>query len=113
LLAYEFSRQQVEQFGIRIRSEARLIDGRYAFSETQADHILELRLYQLTGLEREKIANEYGELILRIDDLTNILERADRVMNIIKEELQKSGKSTIHRALRRSCRRKVILISRT
>ncbi len=89
LLAYEFSRQQVEQFGIRIRSEARLIDGRYAFSETQADHILELRLYQLTGLEREKIANEYGELILRIDDLTNILERADRVMNIIKEELQK------------------------
>jgi DNA gyrase subunit A len=89
LLAYEFSRQQVEQFGIRIRSEARLIDGRYAFSETQADHILELRLYQLTGLEREKIANEYGELILRIDDLINILERADRVMNIIKEELQK------------------------
>jgi DNA gyrase subunit A len=89
LLAYEFSRQQVEQFGIRIRIEARLIDGRYAFSETQADHILELRLYQLTGLEREKIANEYGELLLRIDDLTNILERADRVMNIIKEELQK------------------------
>jgi DNA gyrase subunit A len=89
LLAYEFSRQQVEQFGIRIRSEARLIDGRYAFSEPQADHSLELRLYQLTGLEREKIANEYGELILRIDDLTNILERADRVMNIIKEELQK------------------------
>src|ERR1700756_141818 len=89
LLAYEFSRQQVEQFGIRIRSEARLIDGRYAFSEAQADHILELRLYQLTGLEREKIANEYGELLLRIDDLTNILERADRVMNIIKEELQK------------------------
>jgi DNA gyrase subunit A len=89
LLAYEFSRQQVEQFGIRIRGEARLVEGRYAFSETQADQILELRLYQLTGLEREKIANEYGELLLRIDDLTNILERADRVMNIIKEELQK------------------------
>ena len=89
LLAYEFGRQQVEQFGIRIRSEARLIDGRYAFSETQADQILELRLYQLTGLEREKIAHEYGELLLRIDDLTDILERADRVMNIIKEELQK------------------------
>jgi DNA gyrase subunit A len=89
LLAYEFSRQQVEQFGIRIRGEARLIEGRYGFSETQADQILELRLYQLTGLEREKIANEYGDLLLRIDDLTNILERADRVMNIIKEELQK------------------------
>jgi DNA gyrase subunit A len=89
LLAYEFSRQQVEQFGIRIRGEARLIEGRYGFSETQADQILELRLYQLTGLEREKIANEYGDLLLRIDDLSNILERADRVMNIIKEELQK------------------------
>src|SRR6266403_1165524 len=76
LLAYEFGRETVEQIGVRIRSESRLIDGRYAFSETQADHILELRLYQLTGLEREKIANEYGELLLRIDDLTNILERA-------------------------------------
>lgn len=89
LLAYEFSRQQVEHFGIRVRNEARLIDGRYAFSETQADQILELRLYQLTGLERDKIANEYGELLLRIDDLTDILNRADRVMNMIKEELQK------------------------
>jgi DNA gyrase subunit A len=89
LLAYEFSRQQVEHFGIRVRTEARLVDGRYAFSETQADQILELRLYQLTGLERDKIANEYGELLLRIDDLTDILNRADRVMNIIKEELQK------------------------
>ncbi|HET9374640.1 MAG TPA: DNA gyrase subunit A [Chthoniobacterales bacterium] len=89
LLAYEFSRQQVEHFGIRVRNEARLIDGRYAFSETQADQILELRLYQLTGLEREKLADEYGELLLRIDDLTDILNRADRVMNIIKEELQK------------------------
>ena len=89
LLAYEFSRQQVEHFGIRIRSEARLVDGRYAFSESQADQILELRLYQLTGLEREKIVREYGELLSRIDDLRDILDRADRVMNMIKEELQK------------------------
>jgi DNA gyrase subunit A len=89
LLAYEFTRQQVEHFGIRVRSEARLVEGRYAFSDTQADQILELRLYQLTGLEREKIVNEYGELLLRIHDLVDILDRADRVMNIIKEELQK------------------------
>jgi DNA gyrase subunit A len=89
LLAYEFSQQQVEHFGIRIRNEARLVNGRYAFSDTQADQILELRLYQLTGLEREKIVTEYGELLLRIDDLTDILDRADRVMNIIKEELLK------------------------
>jgi DNA gyrase subunit A len=89
LLAYEFSREQIEHFGIRIRNEARLIDGRYAFSEVQADQILELRLYQLTGLEREKIAGEYSDLLLRIDDLVDILERADRVMNIIKDELRK------------------------
>ena len=87
LLAYEFGRETVEQIGIRIRSEARLVDGRYIFSEHQADQILDLRLYQLTGLEREKIVEEYGDIIRKIDDLLDILKRADRVMSIIKEEL--------------------------
>ena len=87
LLAYEFSRETVEGIGVRIRSEARLIDGRYIFSEHQADQILDLRLYQLTGLEREKTINEYGEIIRKIDDLIDILNRADRVMTIIKDEL--------------------------
>ena len=87
LLAYEFSRETVEQIGVRIRSESRLVDGRYIFSEHQADQILDLRLYQLTGLEREKIIDEYGEIIRKIDDLLDILNRADRVMSIIKEEL--------------------------
>jgi DNA gyrase subunit A len=87
LLAFEFSRETVEGIGIRIRSEARLIDGRYIFSEHQADQILDLRLYQLTGLEREKIITEYGEIVRKIDDLLDILDRADRVMTIIKDEL--------------------------
>ena len=87
LLAYEFSRETVEQIGVRIRSESRLVDGRYIFSEHQADQILDLRLYQLTGLEREKIIDEYGEIIRKIDDLLDILDRADRVMTIIKDEL--------------------------
>jgi DNA gyrase subunit A len=87
LLAFEFSRQTVEGIGIRIRSEARLVDGRYLFSEHQADQILDLRLYQLTGLERDKIIKEYSEIILKIDDLLDILDRADRVMTIIKREL--------------------------
>jgi DNA gyrase subunit A len=87
LLVYEFSRETVEGIGVRIRSEARLIDGRYIFSEHQADQILDLRLYQLTGLEREKTINEYGEVIRKIDDLIDILNRADRVMTIIKDEL--------------------------
>ncbi len=51
LLAFDFTRQQVERIGIVIRSEARLTSGRYSFSEAQANAILELRLYQLTGLE--------------------------------------------------------------
>src|SRR5205807_9322943 len=54
LLAFDFTKRQVEQIGILIRSEARLTEGRYAFSEHQANQILDLRLYQLTGLEREK-----------------------------------------------------------
>jgi DNA gyrase subunit A len=87
LLAFEFSRETVEGIGIRIRSEARLMDGRYVFSEHQADQILDLRLYQLTGLEREKIINEYDEIVRKIDDLLDILSRADRVMTIIKDEL--------------------------
>jgi DNA gyrase subunit A len=87
LLAYEFGRETVEQIGIRIRSEARLVEGRYIFSEHQADQILDLRLYQLTGLEREKIINEYTDVVRKIDDLLDILRRADRVMSIIKEEL--------------------------
>src|SRR5512143_91321 len=62
LLAFEFTKRQVEQLGILIRNPARLTDGRYAFSEQQADEILNLRLYQLTGLEREKIVNEYKVL---------------------------------------------------
>ena len=62
LLAFEFTRKQVEQIGILIRNEARLTEGRYAFSEQQTNQILDLRLYQLTGMERDKIINEYKAL---------------------------------------------------
>lgn len=88
LLAFEFSRRQVEQIGILIRNDARLTEGRYVFSEKQADEILNLRLYQLTGLERDKIIGEYQELLKTIIDLIDILAKEDRVMTIIKEELR-------------------------
>ncbi len=88
LLAFEFTRRQVEQIGILIRNEARLVEGRYAFSEHQTNQILELRLYQLTGLEREKIINEYKTLITTIQDLRDILAREERVFDIIKKELR-------------------------
>ena len=88
LLAFEFTKRQVEQLGILIRNPARLADGRYAFSEQQADEILNLRLYQLTGLEREKIVNEYKELVETINDLRDILAKEQRVFTIIKKELR-------------------------
>jgi len=88
LLGYEFTRRQVEQLGVLIRSEARLKDGIYAFSEKQADEILNLRLYQLTGLEREKIVKEYTDLTATIKDLLDILAREQRVFEIIKAELR-------------------------
>jgi DNA gyrase subunit A len=88
LLAFEFTKRQVEQLGILIRNPARLTNGRYAFSEQQADEILNLRLYQLTGLEREKIDEEYKELIETINDLRDILAKEQRVFTIIKKELR-------------------------
>jgi DNA gyrase subunit A len=88
LLGFEFTRRQVEQIGIQIRNEARLLESRYAFSEHQANQILDLRLYQLTGLEREKIDTEYKELINAIKDLRDILAKEQRVLTIIKKELR-------------------------
>src|SRR5437879_7088837 len=88
LLAFEFTKRQVEQIGILIRNPARLTNGRYAFSEQQADEILNLRLYQLTGLEREKIDKEYKDLIETIKDLSDILAKEQRVFTIIKKELR-------------------------
>jgi DNA gyrase subunit A len=88
LLAFEFTKRQVEQIGILIRHEARLVDGRYAFSEHQANQILDLRLYQLTGLEQEKVQAEYKELINTIKDLRDILAKEHRVFTIIKKELR-------------------------
>src|SRR5947208_1539612 len=87
LLAFEFTRKQVEQIGILIRHEARVVEGRYAFSEHQANQILDLRLYQLTGLERVKIDKEYKELINTIKDLRDILAKEASVLTIINKEL--------------------------
>ncbi len=88
LLAFEWSRAQVEQWRVMIRSEARLVNGRYSLSERQVDEILNLRLYQLTGLEIDKIDKEYKALLEVIKDLLDILAKETRVMAIIKKELQ-------------------------
>jgi DNA gyrase subunit A len=88
LLAFDFARATVEHFGVLIRSEARLTNGRYSLSEAQVNAILDMRLYQLTGLERGKIKAEYAELLEKIKDLLDILAREERVMLIIKTELK-------------------------
>ena len=59
----------------------------FKLSEIQAKAILEMRLQRLTGLEREKIVKEYEEVKTLIADLKDILEREDRRMEIIKNEL--------------------------
>jgi len=87
LLAFDFTRAQVEHLGIFIRREARLTSGRYSFSEAQANAVLELRLYQLTGLEIDKVRAEYQHLLERIKDLLDILAKETRVLAIIKTEL--------------------------
>jgi DNA gyrase subunit A len=86
LLAYEFSEAQIQHFGVQVRDPNRFLEGRYLLSEKQANSILDLRLYQLTGLERDKINDEYRVLLEKIRDLIDILARESRVMTIIKEE---------------------------
>jgi DNA gyrase subunit A len=88
LLAFEWTRQQVESWGLLIRSEARLNAGLYALTERQVDAILDLQLYRLTGLEIDKVRQEYAELLEKIKDLLDILARESRVMAIIKQELR-------------------------
>jgi DNA gyrase subunit A len=89
LMGLSWTRRAVEQIGILIRSEGRLTaDGHYKFTEKQVGHILDLRLYQLTGLERESIKNEYDALLETIKDLMDILAKEKRVLKIIKDELR-------------------------
>jgi DNA gyrase subunit A len=88
LMALSWPRKTVEQIGILIRSEARLVNGTYRFTERQVNSILDLRLYQLTGLERASIQKEYNELLVTIRDLIDILARESRVLDIIKKELR-------------------------
>ena len=64
-----------------------LTDDGYRLSPEQAQAILELRLQKLTGLEKDKILKEYGELLDAIADLLDILSRPERLMLVIREEL--------------------------
>ncbi|MEO3679930.1 DNA gyrase subunit A [Rheinheimera fenheensis] len=67
-------------FGIR--------DGKYFLTEQQAQAILDLRLHKLTGLEHEKILDEYKQLLELIAELLHILASPERLMEVICEELE-------------------------
>ena len=69
------------QFGLR--------DGKYFLSPEQAQAILDLRLHRLTGLEHEKLLAEYQEILAQIGELIRILTSATRLMEVIREELEK------------------------
>jgi|TARA_B110000483_G_scaffold6221_1_gene7365 DNA gyrase subunit A len=60
---------------------------RFKLSEIQAKAIVEMRLRQLTGLEQDKLRTEFNDLMTTISDLKDILDKKDRRMNIIKDEL--------------------------
>ncbi|MCK6407081.1 MAG: DNA gyrase subunit A [Rhodocyclaceae bacterium] len=60
----------------------------YLLSDAQAQAILELRLQRLTGLERDKIVTDYRELLEKITDLMDILDRPERITQIIGDELK-------------------------
>lgn len=70
-----------EQYGLR--------DGKYYLSPEQAQAILELRLHRLTGLEHEKLLAEYQEILTLIGELIRILTNPERLMEVIREELEK------------------------
>jgi len=68
------------EYGIR--------DGQYYLTEQQAQAILDLRLHKLTGLEHDKILAEYKELLDVIAELLKILGSSERLMEVIREELE-------------------------
>ena len=65
-----------------------LVDGRYQLTEIQAQQILEMRLHRLTGLEQEKLTDEYKLLLETIAGLIRILENPDVLLDVIRTELR-------------------------
>lgn len=84
---YTFKREAAKSLGVLIRDQPSLQGDDYVFTDRQVNAILELRLYQLVALEREKIKNDYDGVIEEIKDLMDILAKEARVLGIIKDEL--------------------------
>ncbi|MBN2786105.1 MAG: DNA gyrase subunit A, partial [Pontiellaceae bacterium] len=71
----------------RDEAQSRLM-AKFGFSEIQAKAILDMRLYQLTGLERDKIEAEYAELKKLIEYLEDLLAHPEKIFDVMKEDLE-------------------------
>jgi DNA gyrase subunit A len=69
-----------EEFGLKAEG--------YRLSDAQAQAILDLRLHRLTGLEQDKVWQEFQELLAQIQDLSDILARPERLLTVIRAELE-------------------------
>ena len=84
---YKFSVKTAEALGVLIRDQPSIEGDEYIFTDRQVNSILELRLYQLTAMERDKIKGDYDNVIEEIKDLLDILDKEARVLEIIKTDL--------------------------
>ncbi|MCD8524366.1 MAG: DNA gyrase subunit A [Gammaproteobacteria bacterium] len=88
LLQKRWNPKQIISMLDRAGMDTALIDGLYQLSEIQVQAILDLRLHKLTGLEQEKIIEEYDQILITIRSLRDILESPVLLMNVIKQELR-------------------------
>jgi len=93
LEGYKFAQDNLDDFVRIIRASANRQEAKenlvlkYTLSDRQVNAILDLRLYQLTGMEREKIDSEYDELMSVIKGLKEIIDNEHILLNVIKDEL--------------------------
>lgn len=88
LMEFRFPTELAKGLGILIRSQPSIQGDSYIFTERQVNAILDLRLYQLTALESDKISDEYKALLEQIEDYLDILANEARVLGIVKDELR-------------------------
>ena len=88
LMAFRFPVELAKGLGILIHSQPSVQGDSYVFTERQVNAILDLRLYQLTALENDKISDEYKKLLEVIEDYLDILANEARVLGIVKDELR-------------------------
>jgi len=88
LMEFSFPVELAKGLGILIHSQPSVQGDKYIFTERQVNAILELRLYQLTALENDKISDEYKKLLELIEDYLDILANESRVLGIVKDELR-------------------------